>query len=218
MSAGHARVISALVKDAARVQERRARIAEAAARVFREKGFHGATIRDVGEAAGLTQGTLYNYIRSKDDILYLVHRDLTARYAADVERAIDGLSDPRARLRAAIRAFVRAMRERHADIALIYQETHALGPESLRAVLAQTEAFIALFQRLVDAARADGMPLSGAPRLAADIATFLPVMLALRRWRLRHLIDGENAEAEVVAFLLRGLGCSEEAEEVADGA
>jgi AcrR family transcriptional regulator len=211
MSAGQARVISAQVKDEARVQERRALIAEAAARVFREKGFHGATIRDVGEAAGLTQGTLYNYIRSKDDILYLVHCDLTARYRSDVQRAIEGLSDPRARLRAAIRAFVRAMRERHADIALIYQETHALGPESLRAVLAQTEAFIGLFQDLVDAARADGMPLSGAPRLAGDIVTFLPVMLALRRWRLRHLVGGEESEAEVVAFLLRGLGCPEEA-------
>jgi AcrR family transcriptional regulator len=205
-----ARIIGAQIKDGARVQERRARIAEAAARVFREKGFHGATIREVGIAAGLTQGTLYNYIRSKDDILYLVHCDLTSRYRTDVLEAVEGLSDPRARLRAAIRAFVRAMQARHADIALIYQETHALERESLRAVLAQTQDFIELFQRLVDEARADGMPISGAPNLAADIITFLPVMLALRRWRIRHMLDGEAAEAEVVAFLLRGLGCPED--------
>jgi len=204
------RVIAAQVKDEARIRARRARIAEAAARVFREKGFHTATIRDVAEAAGLTQGTLYNYIRSKDDILYLVHQDLTARYTADVERAIEGLTDPRARLGAAIRAFVRAMRERHADIRLIYQETHALGRDSLRAVLAQTDAFIRLFAELIEAARRDGMALDGAPRLAADIVTFLPVMLALRRWRLRDAADGPEAEAELVAFLLRGLGCPEE--------
>ena len=210
MSDAPARIIGAQIKDEARVQERRVQIAEAAARVFREKGFHGATIREVGLAAGLTQGTLYNYIRSKDDILYLVHCDLTARYRTDVLEAIEGLSDPRARLRAAILAFVRAMQARHADIALIYQETHALERESLRAVLAQTQDFIELFQRLVDEARADGMPISGAPNLAADIITFLPVMLALRRWRIRHMLDGEAAEAEVVAFLLRGLGCPED--------
>lgn len=209
------RVIAAQVKDQDRIQERRAQIAQAAARVFREKGFHTATIRDVAEAAGLTQGTIYNYIRSKDDILYLVHQDLTAAYAADVERAIEGLTEPRARLRAAIRAFVRSMRERHGDIALIYQETHALGRESLHAVLAQADAFITMFGGLVEAAREDGMALDGAPLLAADIVTFLPVMLALRRWRLRHLADAPEVEAELVAFLLRGLGCPEE---VAHGA
>ncbi|HYF08577.1 MAG TPA: TetR/AcrR family transcriptional regulator [Acetobacteraceae bacterium] len=204
------RVIGAQVKDESRIQERRAQIAEAAARVFREKGFHTATIRDVAEAAGLTQGTLYNYIRSKDDILYLVHQELTARYIADVEQAIAGIADPRARLRAALQAFARAMRERHADIALIYQETHALGRESLSAVLAQTEAFIARFAGLIEAARRDGLAMAGAPTLAADIVTFLPVMLSLRRWRLKHITDGAAAEAELVAFLLRGLGCPEE--------
>jgi hypothetical protein len=54
------------------------------------------------------------------------------------------------------------------------------------------------------------MALDGAPRLAADIVTYLPVMLSLRRWRLRHAADGPDAEAELVAFLLRGLGCPEE--------
>jgi hypothetical protein len=101
------------------------------------------------------------------------------------------------------------MRERHEDIALIYQETHALGRESRRAVLAQTEAFIARFAGLIEEARRDGLAMEGAPNLAADIVTFLPVMLSLRRWRLRHL-DGAEAEEELVAFLLRGLGCPEE--------
>ena len=98
------------------------------------------------------------------------------------------------------------MRERRADIALIYQETHALAADSRRAVLAQTQAFIQRFEQLIEEARAAGMALPGAGRLAADIVTFLPVMLALRAWRLRDVMPGEAAEAEMVAFLLRGLG------------
>jgi AcrR family transcriptional regulator len=201
-----ARNIAAQVKDADLVADRRAHIASAAAQVFRAKGFHNATIRDVAIAAGLSQGSLYNYVRSKDDILYLVHQDLTAGYAADVEQAIAGIAEPRARLRAALAAFTHAMAERHADIALIYQETHALGDESRRAVLAQTNGFIQRFEQLIADARAAGMALPGAGRLAADIVTFLPVMLALRRWRLRDGLPRDAAEAELVGFLLRGLG------------
>ena len=203
------RIIAAQVKDAELVAERRAHIAQAAARVFRAKGFHSATIRDVAVEAGLSQGSLYNYVRTKDDILYLVHQDMTAAYARDVEAAIDGLTEPRARLRAALAAFVHSMRERHGDIALIYQETHALGAESRRAVLAQTQIFIQRFGQLIEEAREAGMELPGAGKLAADIVTFLPVMLSLRRWRLRDVMPGDEAEAEVVAFLMRGLGASD---------
>ncbi|MCW8085566.1 hypothetical protein [Sabulicella glaciei] len=98
------------------------------------------------------------------------------------------------------------MRERHGDIALIYQETHALEPDSKRAVLAQTHSFIEFFARLIEEARGAGMRLPGAGPLAADIATFLPVMLALRRWRLRDVAAGEAAEAEVVGFLCASWG------------
>lgn len=201
-----ARVIAAQVSDTELVTERRAHIAQAAARVFRRKGFHNATIRDIAVEAGLSQGSLYNYVRTKDDILYLVHQDMTAAYVRDVERALEDVTEPRARLHAAIAAFIHAMRERRADIALIYQETHALGEESRRAVLAQTQAFIQRFAQLLDEARAAGMALPGAGPLAADIVTFLPVMLSLRAWRLRYIMPGDAAEAELVGFLMRGLG------------
>lgn len=203
---GQARVITAQVSDAGLVHQRRAHIAQAAARVFRAKGFHSATIRDIAIEAGLSQGSLYNYVRTKDDILYLVHQGMTEAYARDVEQAIAGVTEPRARLHAAIAAFVRSMGERRADIALIYQETHALAKDSRRAVLAQTQGFIQRFEQLIEEARAAGMALPGAGRLAADIVTFLPVMLSLRAWRLRDIIPGDAAEAELVAFLLRGLG------------
>jgi AcrR family transcriptional regulator len=200
------RHIATQVKDADLVSERRAHIVRAAARVFRAKGFHGATIRDVAIEAGLSQGSLYNYVRTKDDILYLVHKDLTEGYTREVEAAIATVHEPRKRFRAAVAAFTRAMRRRSGDIALIYQETHALGPESRRAVLAQTEQFIRFFSDLIEEARAAGMALPGAGKLAGDIVTFLPIMLALRRWRLKDSMPGEEAEAEVVQFLLRGLG------------
>ncbi len=60
--------------DADPIQEqlaaaRRQQILAAAATVFAEKGFHRATIRDVAQAAGIADGTIYNYFKNKDAVL-----------------------------------------------------------------------------------------------------------------------------------------------------
>jgi AcrR family transcriptional regulator len=48
---------------------RRAQILDAAARVFAERGFHRTTIRDVAKAAGVADGTIYNYFENKTALL-----------------------------------------------------------------------------------------------------------------------------------------------------
>jgi TetR/AcrR family fatty acid metabolism transcriptional regulator len=50
-------------------QEREARILDAAATVFAEKGFHQATVRDIAELADVADGTIYNYFENKFDLL-----------------------------------------------------------------------------------------------------------------------------------------------------
>jgi AcrR family transcriptional regulator len=48
---------------------RRSQILEAATHVFAEKGYHRATIRDVAQAAGIADGTIYNYFANKGALL-----------------------------------------------------------------------------------------------------------------------------------------------------
>ena len=50
-------------------QLRREQILEAAVKVFAEKGFRTAKIQEVANAAGISNGTVYNYFRSKDEVL-----------------------------------------------------------------------------------------------------------------------------------------------------
>ena len=52
-----------------RIAERRQQILDTAARLFAEKGFHRTTTRDIAGEADVSEGTLYNYFDSKDDIL-----------------------------------------------------------------------------------------------------------------------------------------------------
>ena len=57
------------------IAARRSQILDAAARVFAEKGFHRATIRDISNEAGIADGTIYNYFENKTALLLgLLHR------------------------------------------------------------------------------------------------------------------------------------------------
>jgi len=50
-------------------EERRRQILEAALAVFSRKGFHAANVSDVAAEAGVSQGTIYWYFDSKDELL-----------------------------------------------------------------------------------------------------------------------------------------------------
>lgn len=55
---------------------RRSQILTAAAVIFARKGFDRATIADIAKAAGLAEGSIYNYFRSKDELLAQIPRQL----------------------------------------------------------------------------------------------------------------------------------------------
>src|SRR5439155_25514719 len=83
-----ARRVVAVTKNSALVRDRRTQLVGAAIEVFAEKGFHATTVRDIGRASRLTQGTIYNYVRSKEDILFLVCDRIVTQYHDSVRRAL----------------------------------------------------------------------------------------------------------------------------------
>ncbi|MCC6179660.1 MAG: helix-turn-helix transcriptional regulator [Chloroflexi bacterium] len=50
-------------------EERRAQLIDTALSVFAQKGVDGATVKELSEEAGVAQGLLYHYFRSKEDLL-----------------------------------------------------------------------------------------------------------------------------------------------------
>ncbi|HEX9330667.1 MAG TPA: TetR/AcrR family transcriptional regulator [Anaerolineales bacterium] len=50
----------------------RENILEAAAQVFRQKGFHGASMQDIAEAVNLQKASLYHHVSSKQEILLAI--------------------------------------------------------------------------------------------------------------------------------------------------
>lgn len=55
-----------------RAEWQRAHLIDSALEVFAEKGFDGATVKDLSKAAGVSEGLMYHYFRSKEDLLRVI--------------------------------------------------------------------------------------------------------------------------------------------------
>jgi AcrR family transcriptional regulator len=197
------REVETAVKSVERVRDRRQQLVEAAVEVFMARGYHATTVRDIGAAANLTQGTIYNYVRTKDDILYLACDYVVTAYFEGVRRALEDVGEHGNRIEAIVRALVEVMYEYQDYILLLYHESHALDRESLRPILARVEEFNTFIgEALVDA----GLDAEG-ERLAilTNLVTYIPTMVALRRWLLDRSARREAVVDAVVQFILSGL-------------
>lgn len=73
------------------VDDKRRRILDAALRTFADRGFHGTSVPEVAEAAGVGTGTLYRYFEHKEALVNEVYRDAKLRLRAAL---LDGMADP----------------------------------------------------------------------------------------------------------------------------
>ena len=60
-----------------RIVARKSAILYAAGRLFAEKGYHRTTTKDIAEASDVSEGTIYNYFVSKEDLLFGIMTELT---------------------------------------------------------------------------------------------------------------------------------------------
>lgn len=82
-------------------------ILEAAERVFAEKGYDGAKIKDVADEAGLALGTVYTVYPSKREVFVAVHEHRGAELVATVVASMQGVDAPFDIIAAALRATCR---------------------------------------------------------------------------------------------------------------
>ncbi|RYF31176.1 MAG: TetR/AcrR family transcriptional regulator [Comamonadaceae bacterium] len=204
-SAAGLRSIKTNTKSQKRIRERREVLVNAAIEVFVERGFHAATVRDIGRASGLTQGTIYNYASSKEDILYMACDRVVSEYTEETRQALALSQEPATRLRAAIRALTEVAHKHRRAIRMVYQNVHLLDTRSREVIFARVDEFMGVFEAILRGAASDLEIPVPFPHLSTNIVTFLPTMLALRSWSLRDN-DPEVLIAEITEFLVRGLG------------
>lgn len=160
-----------------RGRRQRERIVSATGQLFRRKGYHGASMADIGKAVGLEKGSLYSHISSKQEVL----RELVERGAA---RFMDGLApvlasrDPApARLRQALRAHLRVVAEDPDLAAVFLQEWRQLEGEALARIGRLRDEYEAGWRGII----ADGVR-DGSLRADLDARYAALLLLSAANW------------------------------------
>lgn len=79
--------------------DKRVAILRAATRVFARNGYFNSKVADIARAAGVADGTVYLYFKSKEEILHSIFDQNMAEAISAARKLIKGLSDPREKLR-----------------------------------------------------------------------------------------------------------------------
>ncbi|OLO27649.1 hypothetical protein BTR23_19695 [Alkalihalophilus pseudofirmus] len=107
----------------------KARIIEAALKLFRKQGFYQVSVRNIVEQAKISNGGFYHHFKSKDELLYFINDQIMSHVIAEGQKAIENYENPVEQLRGLILSFVRAFDKYNLEVTIMYQESHYLVGE-----------------------------------------------------------------------------------------
>ena len=175
------------IKNPELVEKRRRQIVAAAAKLFIAQGFHKTTTRQIARAAGFSIGSLYEYVTSKEDVLYLVCESIHAEVEQGVANAMQRTSGGKAVLAEVIREYFLVCHRMSDLILLIYQETRSLPAVWRKRVLENelriTGILVRVLADLVASGKISGLDEDAIDVMAHNISV-LGHMWTFRRWFL----------------------------------
>jgi AcrR family transcriptional regulator len=119
-------------KDTPKYRQQRLAAIRAAATVFAEKGFHGASTRDIAEQFGIKQGSLYYYFESKEEALEEVCLYGIQKYAEHMDEIARSNKTFEARLLAVVTNHLTSYREKNEALKVHNNERLYLPEERRR--------------------------------------------------------------------------------------
>jgi len=174
----------------AQAQANRERIIEAAAELFRERGFDGVGVNELMQAAGLTRGGFYGHFDSKEDLAARSSEQALAANAAHWSRVVEKARDPMA----ALVSFY--LSDRHRDAAGQGCALAALGPDAMRHGDALRAVFSTGIERFADivAAQLPVRESDAGRRRERSLAVMATLVGALM---LSRVADSEELSREI---------------------
>jgi len=99
---------------------RREQILDVALDVFATSGFHGASMNDVAEAAGVTKPVLYQHFDSKRDLYKALLDEVGNRLLDSIAKATAEATDGKSQTELGFRAYFRWVSDDHAGFRLLF--------------------------------------------------------------------------------------------------
>lgn len=187
-------------------------ILAAAERVFSQKGFHGANLREIGEQAGVPKSLLHHHFGSKRDLWDRVRQKQLELYASEMQIADTAQGSGQRYLRQSMSAYFRFLRNNPAYTRMLWWEFAETGFDRPRRV-APAEAVV---DRVISGHVEQVRRLQAANELRGDIdprMVVASIMDTLLMWlgqrqeycgdpeeRLRPALDDEYLQSLIGVF------------------
>jgi TetR/AcrR family fatty acid metabolism transcriptional regulator len=190
-----------------RIGDKRERILRAAVRVFAKNGFYDTRVSEVAKAAGVADGTIYLYFKSKDELLLSLFEDRVEALLSFMKLELPKQKDAPAKLRRVIELQL-GLLEGERDLAEVFtvilrQSTKLLKEYAAPKFLAYLESIAAV----VSEGQAAGDFRADVPPLVVARATWGALDGIALTWVLGHAERGALARAagQLADVMLRGL-------------
>jgi AcrR family transcriptional regulator len=130
---------------------RREELLRVSAKLFREKGFDGTSIRDISSAAGMHSGSPFYHFKTKQDILVAVMEQGLAEGLRKSEEVMALPLPPEQKLTGLIRAQLGTILEEGSDfIPVLLYDWRSLNSANRRRIVALKDRYDALWQQVID--------------------------------------------------------------------
>ena len=178
----------------------------AAGRLFAERGFHGTSMRDLGDELGLLGSSLYSHIDGKNELLIEVIRRGGSMFQELADEVLADEADPTQQLRMLIRGHVQIVVDHLDEATTFLNEARFLPPEERMVVLEMRDRYERTYRRVIERGVAAGVFRADCdPALMAIL--ILSLLNALDRW---YRPDGPNDPDEISQrmdeFVISGIG------------
>lgn len=190
----------ARMKPSARMEEILARAAE----LFYEKGYHATTIEDVARKVGMLKGSLYYYIRSKEDLLYELLLGIIVKGVEHASKAINGIADPTERLEKAVEAQIEHIIQNQTYVGLFLHEFNTLNGKRQKRIQEEMLKYQKIFVDAIREGQKQGQFVEADTLLLTD--AILGMTNWIYRWYPGTRNPGlDNVKKAFISFIMNGI-------------
>jgi AcrR family transcriptional regulator len=146
------------------------RIQQAAAEIFREKGYASTSLQDIADSVGMLKSSLYYYIDSKEDLLFAISQHIMGIGRANLQRSLQRSGPAAERIGAFIRDHITSFEEEIGWERVFRAEFHELTGDRYEEVLTSRRTYEHHLCDLIDQGRTEGI-------VCPDLDTWLMMTL-----------------------------------------
>ena len=199
------RKIPTNIKNESLVKRRRQQIFEAVVKLISKKGYHRTTLREISKESGIALGNLYDYISTKEDILYIIQEKATRAVMQAISKDNEGNLNPVEKLERLINSELDAMNKYQDLIMIIYQESHAMFKETLHSLLRSERNHVEQYEKVIREGIKEGFfkPLN--VRMLANMIKMLIDTWVIKRWDLKRKVSMEEMRQGILDVVFKGM-------------